>query len=142
MADDALPISRRAVIAGMAGSVALAGCGGGIGGPSADAGGLTAAAPAPPLSTAEADAWMAAAGTTFRAGAFTMRLDGVELIGAPGGRPEELRQQTFIAAFEIVSGGFMPGDLLYTLSHARIPTFDIFLTADSANPARMRALFN
>lgn len=138
----AVPMTRRTMLAGMAGSVALAGCGGAMSGSSSSTDGLTASSAAPLLATAEAETWMAAAGSTFRAGAYTMQLAGIELMGAAGSRPAELRQQTFIAAFEIISGGFMPGDLVYTVSSARIPAFDIFLTADAGNPGRMRALFN
>lgn len=142
MESQGLPISRRTVLAGMAGAVALAGCGGGGAPSSSVAGGLTASSSAPPLATAEAAAWMAATGSRFRSGSYTLQLAGIEMLGTAGNRPAELRQQTFIAAFGILAGGDMPGDLVYTISHASIPTFDIFLSNNATVATRMHALFN
>jgi hypothetical protein len=141
MRPDLLP-SRRAVLTGGVAALALSACGseslpsilGGSGG--------TAAAPSgPPLATAEADAWIAAAGTTFMAGGHPMRLVGVERVGEAGGRPPELRQQGFIAAFDVLDGAPLAGDRTYTISHATIPTFAIHLST-STSPTRMLASFN
>jgi hypothetical protein len=131
-------VSRRTVLAGM-GATALAGCGGGS--PSGSGASLTAQT-GPVLATAEPDVWSAATGSVFQTPGFTMQLAGIDLLSVVGERPDELRQQPFIAAFDILSGDFMPGNLVYTISHATIPTFDIYLTNHSTNTRRMFALFN
>lgn len=133
-----LQVSRRTVIVGM-GATALAGCGGGS--PSGSGLSLTAQT-GPVLATAEADVWTAAAGSVFQTPGFTMQLVGIELLSVVGERPDDLRHQPFIAAFDVLSGGAMPGDLVYTIRHATIPTFDIYLTNHSTNTRRMFALFN
>ena len=86
MRPDLLP-SRRAVLTGGVAALALSACGSESLPSILGGNGSTAAAPSgPPLATAEADAWIAAAGSTFTAGGHPMRLVGVERVGAAGGR--------------------------------------------------------
>ncbi len=138
---DLLP-SRRAVLTGGVAAMALSACGSETASTIFGGSSATATSSAPPLATAEAAAWIAAAGTTFNAGGRTMRLAGVELIGSAGGRPPELRQQGFIAVFDMVDGAWMAGDRTYTISHATIPTFNIHLNNSTSSPLRMVASFN
>lgn len=133
-------ISRRTMIVGLAGTTTLGACSGDpIGGQGV---GGSASASAPPLSTADADKWEAAAGSLFDAGGYVLRLAGIERIEQAGRRPGELRQQAFVALFDIVRGGFMPGELIYRISHATIPAFNIFLSSSASTPSRMHAFFN
>jgi hypothetical protein len=134
-------ISRRTVITGLAGAAALGGCSGGISIGDSGVGG-TASAAAAPLSTADADKWAAAVGSRFDAGGYILQLAGIERIDQSGRRPGELRQQAFVAVFDIVRGGFMPGDLIYRISHATIPAFNIFLANSVSSQSRMHAFFN
>lgn len=135
-------LSRRTVLTGGVAAMALSACGSDSVSTIFGGSGATATASAPPLATAEADAWIAAAGTTFNAGGRPMRLAGVELVGSAGGRPPELRQQGFIAVFDMVDGAWMAGDQTYTISHASIPTFSIHLNNSVSSPSRMVAAFN
>ena len=134
-------ISRRTMIVGLAGTTTLGACSGGVSIGGAGAGG-SASAPVAPLSTADADKWAAAAGSLFDAGGYVLRLTGIERIEQAGRRPGELRQQAFVALFDIVRGGFMPGELIYRISHATIPAFNIFLSGSASTPSRMHAFFN
>ena len=133
-------IDRRTLLAGIAGASALSACSGGIS--LLDAGAGASASAAPRLATADADKWAAAAGSTFSTGGYTLRLAGIERIAQTGSRPDALRQQAFVALFDIVRGGFMPGDLIYRVTHATIPAFDIFLVNGASSPTRMHAFFN
>ena len=133
-------VSRRTVLVGM-GATALAGCGVVPSSGSDPEISLTSGT-GPALATAEADVWSAAAGSQFGTVGYTMQLVGIELLSILGERPEGLRRQPFIAAFDILSGRFMAGNLVYTISHATIPTFDIYLTNHSTSATRMFALFN
>ncbi len=138
-----LLVSRRNVLAGGVAAFALSACGAESGAGLLGGGSSTSTAPSgPPLATAEADVWIAAAGSTFQAGGHTMRLVGVEKVGAAGGRPPELRQQGFIATFDVLDGARMTGDQTYTITHANIPTFSIHLSNSAASPTRMLASFN
>ena len=135
-------LSRRQILAGLAGAMAVSACSASS---SADRAAATASQSATAriqLATAEVGAWIPAAGTHFTTGPYSLVLAGVEQVASPGARPSDLRQQGFIAAFEIVQGGFMPGDLLYRLSSATTTTFDIFMTSSATSATRMYALFN
>lgn len=135
-------LSRRTILTGGMAAMALSACGSQSASTIFGGSGATATSSAPPLATAEAEAWIAAAGTTFSAGGRPMRLAGVELIGAAGGRPAELRQQGFIAVFDMVDGAGLAGDQNYTITHATIPTFNIHLSNSASSPSRMVASFN
>jgi hypothetical protein len=134
-------LDRRTLLAGIAGASALSACSGGISIGDSGAGG-TASAAAAPLATADADKWAAAVGSRFDAGGYILQLAGIERIDQAGRRPGELRQQAFVAVFDIVRGGFMPGDLIYRISHATIPAFNIFLANSVSSQSRMHAFFN
>lgn len=134
----ALPISRRSMVIGL--TVAVAGCG--DGGMSTISGLLGGGSQGPQLATAEAETWNTATGTRFSAGAVEMQLTSVETVPTVGTRPAQLRKQAFIAAFDVVGGSYLPGDRAYTIRHASIPTFDIFLTNSATIPSRLYAYFN
>lgn len=135
-------ISRRTLLAGLAVAMATNAC---SGSPSGSNGSPSSSAPlSVPLATAEMEAWVAAAGSQFNTAGYTLQLAGVEPLRLVGTRPAQLRQQPFIAIFDVPVGGNMPGNLIYRIFHRSIPTFDIFLTEASspAYPTRMYALFN
>ncbi len=139
-----LQVSRRTMLAGGVATLALSACGseGPLLGPGMSAANTGQASGGPPLATAEVGEWIAASGSIFFAGGHRMRLAGVEQIGPAGGRPEGLRQQGFVAVFDLLDSGWLPGERTYTISHTSIPTFDIHLSNSAATPSRMVASFN
>ena len=94
------------------------------------------------LATAEVEDWMAEAGSHFRVPGYRLRLTGVRRLPL-GSRPLELRQKPFIAVFDLLSRHFLPGDLIYPISHPHYPPFEIYLTNAPTrwHPRRMQALF-
>ncbi len=97
-----------------------------------------------PASLANADIldWVAETGTLFTAAGYRLRLAGVRALKT-GPRPPELRQRPFIAVFDVVGRSPLPGDLIYEVSHARYPAFDLYLTnaPTRTRPLRLHALF-
>ena len=94
------------------------------------------------LATAEVEDWMAEAGSQFSVAGYRLRLTGVRRLPL-GPRPVELRQKPFIAVFDLLSRHFLPGDLIYPISHPHYPPFEIYLTNAPTrwHPRRMQALF-
>ena len=94
------------------------------------------------LATAEVEDWMAASGAQFTVAGYRLRLAGVRRLQA-GERPEGLRQQPFVAVFDLLSRARLPGDLIYTIAHPDYGSFDIFLTNAPLPwfPRRMHAVF-
>lgn len=135
-------LSRRQLLAGLTGAMVLSACSASSSGPNAAAALTENATARIPLATAEVGTWIPAAGTRFTAGVYSLVLAGVESVASPGARPADLRQQAFIAAFDVEQGGFMPGDLVYRLSSATTTTFDIFMSNSATSATRMYALFN
>ena len=135
-------LSRRQLLAGLTGAMVVSACSASSSGPNAAATATQNAVARIPLATSEVAAWIPAAGTRFSAGAYALVLAGVEPLASPGTRPADLRQQGFIASFDVVQGGFMPGDLVYRLSSATTTTFEVFMTASATSTTRMYALFN
>lgn len=57
-------------------------------------------------------------------------------------RPEGLRDRAFVARFDVVQGGALPGSQTYRVSHGEGGTFDMHVTSgDPAKPLRMLAVF-
>jgi hypothetical protein len=93
------------------------------------------------LATAERDVWRAAVGSDFSIGHTRMRLAGVRPLPRGGARPANLRQNPFIAVFELPMGQSLPGNLVYTARTARSAAFEIFLS-ESSDAGRLLAVFN
>lgn len=95
------------------------------------------------LASAEQAEWAAQVGSDFTVeGGYRMRLVGVRPLASSGARPAGLsRSRAFAAVFEVAGGLTMPGDLIYTASHAQYGSLPIFLS-QSGDPGRMLAVFN
>lgn len=96
-----------------------------------------------PLATSEMDRWSRMVGDEFTGQGFRLKLKGVQALNSKGVRPEELRDNAFLAVFEVLSGGYMPGDLIYRMS-TRNQVLDIFLANAFTPqfPRNMNAVFN
>ena len=98
------------------------------------------------LANAGYEEWMGQVGTIFSIGGGTrMKLAGVQAFSAIGTRPISLpRDRAFLAAFDVLNGQTMAGDLIYTANHPQYGPFQIFLSAsaDPRTPGRMMAVFN
>jgi hypothetical protein len=96
------------------------------------------------LATSEMDRWSRMVGDEFTGGGFRLKLKGVQALNSKGDRPPEVtRDAAFLAVFEVLSGGFMPGDLIYRMS-TRNQALDVFLgnASTRAFPNQMHAVFN
>ena len=97
------------------------------------------------LKTGGLDAWTRMRGSEFVAAGFRLKFLGVRPLMSEGERPPEVaRQSAFLAVFEILAGGEMPGDLIYSLSTRGVAPFDVFLSSGASTqfPNRMHAVFN
>jgi hypothetical protein len=97
------------------------------------------------LKTGGIDAWTRMRGSEFSALGFRLKFLGTRPLISEGERPPEVaRRSAFLAVFEIVGGGQMPGDLIYTLATRGVAPFDVFLSsaASARFPNRMHAVFN
>lgn len=97
-----------------------------------------------PLATSEMDRWSRLVGNEFTGNGFRLKLMGVQPLNSKGVRPPDVtRDAAFLAVFEVLSGGYMPGDLIYRMS-SRNQVVDIFLANASTRefPNRMHAVFN
>ena len=97
-----------------------------------------------PLATSEMDRWSRMVGKEFTGAGFRLKLKGVQALNSAGDRPPEVtRDAAFVAVFEVLSGGYMPGDLIYRLS-TRDEVLDIFLANAFTRefPRNMHAVFN
>ena len=95
------------------------------------------------LATSEMDRWSRMVGTDFTSGAFRLRLQGVRALNSTGVRPDEVRDTAFLAVFDVLAGGYMPGDLIYRMT-SRNQVLDVFLANAFTRefPTRMHAVFN
>ena len=95
------------------------------------------------LATSEMDKWSRRVGSDFTTGNFRLRLQGVRALNSSGDRPAELRDTAFLAVFEVLSGGYMPGDLIYRMT-SRNEVLDVFLANafTTQYPRNMHAVFN
>jgi hypothetical protein len=136
-------LSRRQVIAGLSSAVAVSACSGSI---SLSPSGLSVvqSSSRAALNTQtsagvskEVAAWQGLVGSMFNAGSHTLKLTGVEVQPTLGTRPANLRLQSFVTTFEVIQGGTLQGDLIYTIAN----DFDIFLTGSATGPSQVSALF-
>ncbi|HMG45879.1 MAG TPA: hypothetical protein VK614_00260 [Allosphingosinicella sp.] len=87
--------------------------------------------------------WMETVGSTFSGGGYAMLLIGVEALNSDGQRPLGLRDRAFALHFNVLNGGTMAGNLIYTVSHPEYGPLQMFLSPhDPATPSRMLAVFN
>lgn len=93
------------------------------------------------LARAEREQWSAQVGSTFDVAGQTLRLAGVRPLPSEGERPAGLRRQGFLAVFDVVGGGGLPGDLVYDLASRRHGALSLFLSATD-DTARMIAVIN
>ena len=100
------------------------------------------------LSLADAgyEEWLDQVGSVFSiGGGASLKLVAVTAFNDLGTRPMRLgRDHAFLAKFDVLGGGSMAGDLIYTASHPLYGALRIFLSAstDPRLPNRMTALFN
>ena len=97
------------------------------------------------MATGEMDHWAGKVGTEFTSAGFRLRLAGVQAFASPGVRPADVtRDRAFLAVFDVLSGGQMPGDLIYALASAGIAPLDVFVNSSVSReyPNRMSAVFN
>ncbi len=143
----AMHVSRRNLIAGVAAAGVIAALAVAVKNPAAigDSGSLIrdtfTGGRSASLATAEREAWQAAVGSDFAVGHTRMRLAGVRPLPRGGARPANLRQNPFIAVFELPMGQALPGNLVYSVRTARVPAFDMFLS-QSNEAGRLLAVFN
>ena len=95
------------------------------------------------LASAGKDDWALQAGTFFTAQTgHVLKLVDVQGFRDRASRPRGPRAEAFVARFEIVSGGHLPGEQLLTVSHKEGGVFDILLTGSHpSTPQRMLATF-
>lgn len=96
------------------------------------------------LATANKDDWSRQIGTLFTASTgHVLKLVDVQGFAEHGRRPAGLRNQAFVARFDVTKGGELPGSQLLNVSHKEGGTFDILMTGSNpAKPLRMLAVFN
>lgn len=96
------------------------------------------------LATANKDDWALQVGTLFTASTgHVLKLVDVQGFAEKNRRPAGLRNQAFVARFDIVEGGAMAASQLLTVNHKEGGTFDILMSgANPAKPLRMLAVFN
>lgn len=96
------------------------------------------------LATANKGDWAVQVGTLFTASTgHVLKLVDVQGFVEHGRRPAGLRDQAFVARFDVTSGGQLPGSQFLSVSHKEGGTFDIQMTnANPARPLRMLAIFN
>jgi hypothetical protein len=147
MASNVGVLSRRNMLLGLGGATAAAGVvtvGTGAAGPFAEflrpvAGGRSDAA----LYAAGYADWRTQVGTNFTAhSGQVLKLVDVQGFSNKGPRPSNLREQAFVARFDIGVGEAL-AEGVYTVAHPAGGTFDMFLTKGSPDkPLRMLAIFN
>lgn len=94
------------------------------------------------LGAAGYDAWSAQVGSKFMASSGqVLKLVDVESLPAKGVKPRNVRDQAFVARFEVSTGGTLP-EQLYRVAHPEGGTFEMFLTRTGPDqPQRMLAVF-
>jgi hypothetical protein len=137
--------SRRNMLVGLGGAAAAAGA---VSAQAAGGAGVAgflkpAGHQAGPLDTATYADWSAQVGTHFKANTgHVLKLAAVQAYPGAGSRPRGLREQGFLARFDIVRGEPL-SEGRYIASHPSGGVFAIFLTKAGADmPLRMLADFN
>ena len=132
--------SRRNMMIGLVGGAAATAAVAAMAGAArAQGGGKKAVA----LNTAAYDDWSAQVGSNFTAHTgHVLRLVDVHAYPSADSRPSGVREQGFVARFDITRGGALQSGR-YLVAHPRGGTFEIFLTSGGpVMPLRMLADFN
>ena len=95
------------------------------------------------LAKAASADWVLQVGSTFTAHTgHVLKLVNVQGFPKSGKLPAGVRDRAFVARFDILKGGKMPGDKIYRVNHKQ-GAFDLFLTTgDPSKPLRMKAVFS
>ena len=137
--------TRRTVVTGLCASGLLTACSSGRPPPETVMDPAQAAAQqGQALATGEMDRWARMVGKPFGTSGFTLNVAGVQPLPTSGERPAEVtRHSAFLVVFEVLSGGAMPGDLIYTMTSST-HALDVFLASAATTefPNRMHAVFN
>ncbi len=90
------------------------------------------------------DAWAAQIGSVLQVrGGPSMRIEGIELFADYGRhRANLIRGRAFLVRFELLNGGRLAGDAIYTVSHASQGAFDLYLLTTPTRPSFVQAVFN
>ena len=97
------------------------------------------------LATGEMDRWSEKVGTEFTAAGFRVKLAGVQPLQSTGDRPANVsRDSAFRVVFDVLAGGQMPGDIIYSMAAPGVGPLDIFISRVGTPefPNRMDAVFN
>lgn len=137
--------TRRTVVTGLCASGLATACSSGRAPPEPPMNPAQAAAQqGQALATGEMDRWARMVGKPFDTTGFTLKVGGVRPLPSVGDRPADVtRQAAFLVVFEVLSGGVMPGDLIYTMTSST-HVLDVFIAraATTEFPNRMHAVFN
>lgn len=91
-------------------------------------------------------AWLGEVGTELQTrGGPALRVTGVETFadyGRSEGVEELIRSRAFAVNFESVGSGRIAADTIYTVTHPRYGSFDLFLKTTPALPGFVQAVFN
>jgi hypothetical protein len=137
--------NRRTVVTGLCASGLVTACSSGRAPADAPMNPAQAAAQqGQALATGEMDRWARMVGKPFGTSGFTLNVAGVQPLPTSGARPAEVsRHSAFLVVFEVLSGGVMPGDLIYTMTSST-HALEVFLASAATTefPNRMHAVFN
>lgn len=137
--------NRRTVVTGLCASGLVTACSSGRAPPDPPMDQAQAAAQqGQALATGEMDRWARMVGKQFGTTGFTLKVGGVQPLPSVGDRPADVtRQAAFLVVFDVLSGGEMPGDLIYTMTSST-HALDVFLASAATTefPNRMHAVFN
>jgi len=138
-------VSRREIVAGLGAALVLTACSSGAA-PEQTAmdQGPAKAQAGQALATGNMDRWISMVGTEFSTSGVRLKVGGVQALPSVGARPPDAtREAAFLVVFEILSGGGMPGDLIYPMTSST-HRLDVFLASavTAEFPNRMHAVFN
>lgn len=89
--------------------------------------------------------WLNEVGATFSISANrNMQLVGVRALPTSGAKPDNVRQQGFVALFDPVDSQSIPANALYSIYHSSYGAMLLYLarSTDPATPRRVIAVFN
>ncbi len=94
------------------------------------------------LAMASSADWEAHVGSFFTANTgHVLKLVDVQPFAQRQARPAGLREDAFVARFDVAKGGVLPGSQIYRFSHTEGGDVDLFMTgADPRKPLRMLAV--
>ena len=149
MAESKSLVSRRNVMLGLVGTAAVAGTVGTVTTTDSSSADAFARLLEPvglgkrgvSLASATVDDWRAQVGSYFTAHTgHVLKLADVQLF-PESDRPKGMREDAFVARFDVAKGGEMPGSVIYRMSHPEGGTFDMFATSNPLKQLRMLAVF-